>query len=226
MWGLPGLRLGWDCLPILPILSLFFSVTLCATIESPQDFLIFSVTLCATIESPQDFLHILRDTMCHYRKSTGLSSYSPWHFVSLSKVHGFFFTTRCWNVGTSLTPHCGVEGCSLWSRRKWPWRLLPFKRGGCVKTITTENGTEFCEHEYITLKLGVQVYFTNPYCPCEKGCIENINMLYRQYLPRNPSFAQLSDHDILELRHVLNFRPRKKMGFELPSKKHYLSLHS
>lgn len=77
--------------------------------------------------------------------------------------------------------------------------LLPFKCGGGVKTITTDNGTEFYEHEYISRRLGAQVYFTNTYCSWEKGCIENTNMLYRQYLPRDPSFALWSDEDLLEL---------------------------
>ena len=76
--------------------------------------------------------------------------------------------------------------------------------------IVTDNGTEFYEHEYITKKLGAPVYFTNPYCSWEKGCIENTNMLYRQYLPRDPSFASWTDDDILELQHKLNRRPRKK----------------
>lgn len=102
--------------------------------------------------------------------------------------------------------------------------LLPFKHGGGVKTITTDNGTEFYEHEYITKKLGAPVYFTNPYCSWEKGCIENTNMLYRQYLPRDPSFASWTDDDILELQHKLNRRPRKKIGFDLPYRKFYLSL--
>ena len=104
--------------------------------------------------------------------------------------------------------------------------LMPFKRGGGVKTITTDNGTEFYEHEYITRRLGAPVYFTNPYCSWEKGCIENTNMLYRQYLPRDPSFARWSDDDILELQHKLNRRPRKKIGFDLPYRKFYLSLQS
>ena len=102
--------------------------------------------------------------------------------------------------------------------------LLPYKRGGGVKTITTDNGPEFNEHEYITQKLGAKVYFTNPYCSWEKGCIENTNMLYRQYLPRDPSFAQWSDSDLLELQHKPNRRPRKKIGFDLPYRKFCLSL--
>lgn len=104
--------------------------------------------------------------------------------------------------------------------------LLPFKRGGGVKTITTDNGTEFYEHEFMTRKLGAQVYFANPYCSWEKGCIENTNMLYRQYLPRSPSFALCTDEQLLEIQHKLNRRPRKKIGFELPYRKFYLSLKS
>lgn len=104
--------------------------------------------------------------------------------------------------------------------------ILPFKRGGGVKTITTDNGTEFYEHEYITKRLGAPVYLTNPYSPWEKGCIENTNMLYRQYLPRDPSFALRSDADILELQHKLNRRPRKKIDFAVPYQMAYLSLQS
>lgn len=104
--------------------------------------------------------------------------------------------------------------------------LLPFKRGNGVKTITTDNGTEFYEHEYMSKKLGAPVFFTNPYCSWEKGCIENTNMLYRQYLPRDPSFALWTDEKLLELQHKLNRRPRKKIGFDLPYRKFYLSLQS
>lgn len=39
--------------------------------------------------------------------------------------------------------------------------LLPFKNGGGIKTITTDNGPEFANHEYITKKLGATVYFTD-----------------------------------------------------------------
>ena len=32
-----------------------------------------------------------------------------------------------------------------------------------IKTITTDNGSEFFRHEYITKKLGVKVYFADPH---------------------------------------------------------------
>ena len=47
--------------------------------------------------------------------------------------------------------------------------LLPFKNGGGIKTITTDNGPEFANYEYITKKLGATVYFTDPYSSWQKG---------------------------------------------------------
>lgn len=39
-------------------------------------------------------------------------------------------------------------------------------------------------------------------------------------------YLKWSDYDILEHQHKLNRRPRKKVDFELPYRKYYLSLHS
>src|SRR5690554_540737 len=64
--------------------------------------------------------------------------------------------------------------------------LLPYKDK--LKTITTDNGTEFAAHEEITRKLGVPVYFTDPYSFWQKGAIEHANKLIRQYIPKEASF--------------------------------------
>ena len=39
--------------------------------------------------------------------------------------------------------------------------LAAFK--GCVKSITTDNGTEFACHEMIAKSIGTKVYFAVPY---------------------------------------------------------------
>ncbi len=44
-----------------------------------------------------------------------------------------------------------------------------YKAAGAVKTITTDNGPEFSEHERIAEKLGTKVYFADPYCSWQKG---------------------------------------------------------
>lgn len=58
--------------------------------------------------------------------------------------------------------------------------LLPFKE--ILKSITTDNGSEFAAHKLITEQLAVPVYFADPYCSWQKGAIENANKLIRQYI--------------------------------------------
>ena len=92
--------------------------------------------------------------------------------------------------------------------------LLPFKDR--LKTITTDNGSEFAAHELITEKMGVKVYFTDPYSAWQKGAIENANKLIRQYIPKGTSFKKYSDKEIKLIQHKLNRRPREKLGFNSP----------
>ena len=61
--------------------------------------------------------------------------------------------------------------------RSTDWLLEPYLKW--IKTITTDNGSEFFRHEYIAKKLGAKVYFADPHAPCQKGGIENTNGLIR-----------------------------------------------
>lgn len=67
---------------------------------------------------------------------------------------------------------------------KTVWRLLLPYKGGNLKTITTDNGSELAAHEWITDKLGVSVFFTDAYCSWQRGAVENTNKLVRQYIPK------------------------------------------
>lgn len=100
--------------------------------------------------------------------------------------------------------------------------LLPFR--DIVKTITTDNGSEFAAHESITERLGVPVYFADPYCSWQKGAIENGNKLIRQYIPKRTSFNDYSSEDIKEIQYKLNRRPREKLGFNSPKDEFYKQL--
>lgn len=60
--------------------------------------------------------------------------------------------------------------------------LSPFKEH--IKSITTDNGTEFACHEMIAKSLGVTIYFADPYASWQKGAIENANGLIRQYVSK------------------------------------------
>ena len=92
--------------------------------------------------------------------------------------------------------------------------LLPFKDK--LKTMTTDNGSEFAAHELITEKIGVKVYFTDPYSAWQKGAVENSNKLIRQYIPKGTSFNKYSDKEIKQIQHKLNRRPREKLEFSSP----------
>lgn len=100
--------------------------------------------------------------------------------------------------------------------------LAPFK--GDVKTITTDNGSEFAAHEIITKALGVTVYFADPYASWQKGAIENMNMLIRQYIPKDTIFKELSDDYIKNVQHKINRRPREKLDFSTPTKEFFNAL--
>ncbi len=92
--------------------------------------------------------------------------------------------------------------------------LMPFKV--FVKSITTDNGPEFACHEYITKKLGVTVYFTDPYSSWQKGAIENQNGLIRQYIPKSSNFDDISHQYITKITDKINRRPREKLNFRSP----------
>ena len=102
--------------------------------------------------------------------------------------------------------------------------LLPFKSCGAIKTITTDNGPEFAEHEMISKKLNTSVYFADPYRSWQKGHIENTNMLYRRYVPCDNLFCLHSDDELLHIQYKLNRRPREKIGFKFPFQEFYLHL--
>ena len=92
--------------------------------------------------------------------------------------------------------------------------LSPFKEH--IKSITTDNGTEFACHEMIAKSLGVTIYFADPYASWQKGAIENANGLIRQYVPKKETFEHISQQQITKYSKKINMRPRKKLDFNTP----------
>jgi IS30 family transposase len=92
--------------------------------------------------------------------------------------------------------------------------LLPYKN--VTHSITTDNGKEFAGHEEMCRRLNIIVYFADPYSSWQKGSIENINKLVRQYLPKGTDFDTVSNSDLLKIQYKLNKRPRKILNFVSP----------
>lgn len=97
--------------------------------------------------------------------------------------------------------------------------LSPFKEH--VKSITTDNGTEFACHEMIGKSLGVTICFADPYASWQKGAIENANGLIRQYVPKTETFEHVSHQQITKYSKKINIRPRKKLEFKTPQECFY-----
>jgi IS30 family transposase len=93
-----------------------------------------------------------------------------------------------------------------------------------VHTITSDNGTEFADHQTIAKKLKTKFYFTNPYSAWEKGLIENTNKLIRQYIPKGINFNLLNQQQIKEIQYKINNRPRRNLKFYSPKETFFLSL--
>lgn len=86
-----------------------------------------------------------------------------------------------------------------------------------IKTITSDNGKEFADHQRISEALEVDFYFANPYHSWERGANENLNGLIRQYLPKKTDFSLNSEEEIQKIEDKLNQRPRKRHGFLNPN---------
>ena len=80
--------------------------------------------------------------------------------------------------------------------------------------ITTDNGLEFASHEKITKSIGVPVYFTDPYSSWQKGAIENINGLIRQYIPKSTTFEHISQQQITRIMEKITIDQKQNSNFQ------------
>ena len=91
-----------------------------------------------------------------------------------------------------------------------------------VKTITTDNGSEFASHQLITKGLHMKgkedviVYFADAYSSWQKGCVENTNKFIRRYIPKHTDFNLVSPQKIMNIQKKLNNRPGEKLNFDTP----------
>lgn len=83
-------------------------------------------------------------------------------------------------------------------------------------TITSDNGKEFADHQYIAETQNINYYFAHSYHSWERGSNENLNGLIRQYFPKKTDFTQLTDQHIKSIENKLNNRPRKRLKYQIP----------
>lgn len=86
-----------------------------------------------------------------------------------------------------------------------------------TRTMTLDNGKEFAEHKRLTDRLGVAVYFAQPYASWQRGLNENTNGLLRQFFAKGTDFARISRRQVARAEKLLNERPRKNLGYRTPA---------
>ena len=103
--------------------------------------------------------------------------------------------------------------------------ICRFAYKNTVHTITSDNGSEFAEHELIAEKLKADFYFAHPYSSWERGLNEYTNKLIRQYILKGSNFDLYDGEFIKLVQNKINRRPREKLNFQTPSKIFYASLN-
>lgn len=87
-----------------------------------------------------------------------------------------------------------------------------------VKTITFDNGVENAEHHILAKNFGIGTFFCDAYASWQKGGVENMNKLIRQYVPkRTDVMKHLTAHDVQHIEDALNNRPRKCLNYLTPN---------
>lgn len=93
-------------------------------------------------------------------------------------------------------------------------------RGESVRSITTDNDIAFVCWKDIESLLHTHVYFTHPYHSWEKGLVENTNRWIRCFVPKKQDISLVTKKDLYDIHSFLNNRPRKVIGFKIPSVYH------
>jgi IS30 family transposase len=85
-----------------------------------------------------------------------------------------------------------------------------------TKSVTNDNGQEFQRAGRLETELGVPIYFCAPSSPWQRGSVENLNGLVRQYVPKGADIDALAAWVPGAIEDALNHRPRKRLGFRTP----------
>lgn len=91
----------------------------------------------------------------------------------------------------------------------------PVKPDFC-KTMTFDNGREFCGHEKLSERLQIQTFFANPYHSWERGLNEHTNGLIREFYPKSTNFKIVKELDFQKVVNLINHRPRKSLDYRTP----------
>ena len=86
-----------------------------------------------------------------------------------------------------------------------------------INKICFDNGISFddlasvLKGKTVEKKLGLKVYFANPYHSWERGANENANGLLRRFFPKGTNWNKVSDRELFKAEYLINTRPQIKL---------------
>ncbi|GAB4221959.1 MAG: hypothetical protein Kow0076_1930 [Francisella sp.] len=78
------------------------------------------------------------------------------------------------------------------------------------------------KHKRLTSKIGINVFFADPYSPWQRGTNENMNRYIRQFIPKGTDLSKISHQFIKKLQNDLNNRPKKCLNYLTPNEVHFV----
>lgn len=87
------------------------------------------------------------------------------------------------------------------------------------KTLTYDRGSEMRKHKELAERTGMTIYFADPHSPWQKGGVENMNGLLRQYFPKGTDLSVYSQEDLDKVAFEMNTRPRVVLNAKMPLEK-------
>lgn len=79
-------------------------------------------------------------------------------------------------------------------------------------SLTLDNGVENSRYQ----ELKINTYFCHPYHSWEKGSVENVFGLIREYIPKKKDIALYTNEEISVMVELINNMPRKCLNFRTP----------
>lgn len=92
--------------------------------------------------------------------------------------------------------------------------LQPYQ--GQVKTVTTDNGSEFIRHQAFVAGFGCTMYRCEPHSPWQRGQVEGENKNLRQYMPKGFNADRLNNGFLKDVERKINLRPKRVLDNQSP----------
>jgi len=103
-------------------------------------------------------------------------------------------------------------------RQNWiiNYQLKAINNSNYLNSLTLDNDIAFKKHQELSKTINTPIYFCHPYHSWEKGGVENINKLIREYIPKSSDISKYSQEYIKKIESKLNNRPRKGLNYRTP----------